>query len=47
MAPIKITFQRKRFEMLITGYPSFSAESTGKTNLNQNKLDLPLSLMKV
>jgi hypothetical protein len=47
MAPIKITLSEKNgaLNVLITG--KFSAESVGKTNLNQNKLDLPLSLMKV
>jgi hypothetical protein len=40
--PIKITLSEKNgaLNVLITGYPSFSAESVGKTNLNQNKLDL-------
>jgi hypothetical protein len=39
--PIKITLSEKNGALnVLTGYPSFSAESVGKTNLNQNKLDL-------
>jgi hypothetical protein len=48
MAPIKITLSEKNgaLNVLITGYPSFSAE-VGKNKFESKQAGLTLSLMKV